>query len=386
MPYKFSRRQTQPYMKRSGKSIIHFHSKHRHAAARVLQSAWRKRKRVVLRNPRSSGIVKSSRSLNAPNTNRFSGRNLIEGHHNPMSRIGYSVLKGLNNAGVIEKRLIAHKQVDYAAPSPIAIDNPKLKSMSAAVVQYSNTEQDSVSNQPAYGITEIAKVGAFQISNTNSRDKYVFYKNFQTEITINTEVAKFATVPDPTESLTLGYCNTLNFRVLLIKKKPGQISAPTGGAPETEANFSNSLFLGYDGNPVGTSNVLGYTGTIAQKLVTGQDVLGRKINSKYWQVLQDKRFNLTVPVPNTAGTEGKYPAYKRLVFKHPIMEKVNVSTSQAGTRPLDWDDQYLCLILAGLPNSSAAVLSDAGGTGVVVPETTKLWRYSVRGFTSYMDA
>jgi hypothetical protein len=173
---------------------------------------------------------------------------------------------------------------------------------------------------------------------------------------------------------------------MLIKKRPNFSNTNAGtGTPIIEPNFSNSLFLGYDGDPYGLTQKYGQANAGPQTVAGPTDVMLGKLNNKNWQVLQDKQFCLSIPVANTAGAEGKYPHMKKLVFRHPIMEKVQVSTANAGTRPMDWNDQYTLVILAGLPNSSAAHDAISAPT-TPVPQTSKLWRITSRGFTSYLDA
>lgn len=371
---KFSRRMTQPYVNRSRSGLVQ--------TRRKPNRRYRGSKK---QNPKASyGHTKSKRSVNAPNQNNFTkGRFMTLKHNHDLSREGYKIMKQLTKGGVLEKRVIAHSKSNYITPGSIATSNQLLRSMSGVYLNYSYVPIDAASSANATGISSGMLQQAFLIGSGTSSDKFVFFKNFQTEITITTEASSFQGIPDPAQSAELGYCNNLNFRVLLIKKKPGLIDAPPSGTPLTEATYSNSLFLGYNNDPYGFTQKYG-SATIGNE-ASPMDVLMGKINKSHWQVLQDKKFCLSVPVANTAGAEGKYPTMKKLVFRHPIMQKVQVSTDNVGTRPLDWNDQFQLLVLAGLPNSSAA--QDAVGTPTtVVPTTARLWRWSARGFTSYIDA
>lgn len=371
---KFSRRMTQPYVNKSRTGLVQ--------TRRKPNRRYRGSKK---QNPKAShGHTKYKRSVNAPNQNNFTrGRFMTLKHNHDLSKSGYHILKQLTKGGILEKRLIEHSKSDYQVPGAVATGNQLLQSMSGMYLNYSYVPLDSASTTGATGIPTGTLQQAFQISGTVSGDKFVFFKNFQTEITITTEVSSFQGIPDPASAAELGYCNNLNFRVLLIKKKPGLVDAPPAGTPLTEANYANSLFLGYKNDPYGFTQK--YGSTINGNEAAPMDVLMGKINKSHWQVLQDKKFCLSVPVANTAGAEGKYPTMKKLVFRHPIMQKVQISTTNLGTRPLDWNDQFQLVVLAGLPNSSAAHDSIAT-PATVVPTTARLWRWSARGFTSYIDA
>ena len=349
-------------------------------AARRIQAAWRAR--AARRRPQYSN-TKSVRSVNKPNQSRFKGRNMVADHKR-LSRFNYKMLKGLTGSGILEKRLISHTKVNYDSPSLVATLNNNLRSMSGYLINYSTTDGNAEDIAATTGIPAGPIAQAFQISGTTSQDRYVYYKNFRTEVTLTTEASSFAGVPDPTNAAQLGYVNQLNFRVLFLKRKPGlktgQISTP---ASINEPTLANSLFLGYNNVPYGLTREYGQVATSIVGQSAPIDVMLGKINHAQWQVLQDKQFPLSVPVANVAGAESKYPNMKKLIFSHPINEKVLVSTNSTGTFPMDWNDKYMCVILAGLPNSSNAVL--AGSTGLV-PVTNRLWKCSLRGFTSYLDA
>ena len=370
------RRQTQPQFNRGSRPVYH--------ANRSL--ALRRKRWMInfLNRPENSGRIKSKRSVNKPNAQRFRGRNMIEGHKF-IGSFNNKMLKGLTGTGILEKRLIKHGQGDYKSPQDIATDNAKLRSSSGLAILYSSKDLATIDNATNTGIPAGYKVGAFALSATSSKDKYIFYKNFRTEITITTEASTFAGAPDPTQATQLGYVNNLNFRVLLVKKKTGlQVGNPSGVPynPD-EPSISNSLFLGYGNNPYGLTREYGDTASTQNNAVAPIDLQMGKINKGMWQVLQDKQFCLSVPVANVAGAESKYPNMKKLIFSHKINEKVLVSTASLGTEPLDWSDRYICLIFASLPNSSNATLGGATG---LLPKTDRLWKVSSRGFTSYLDA
>jgi len=349
-----------------------------HRAAAVIQRAYRKRRWG--QGPKYSN-TKSVRSVNAPNQQRFKGRNLNE-HHKSIGRFNTKMLKGLTGTGILEKRLVKHLSVDYDNPAFIANINPTLRSMSGKIINYSNNDPNAEDVAAATGIPDQISAQAFAISGAASADRFVFYKNFRTEITINTEAATFAGAPDPAEAAQLGFVNTLNFRVLLVKRKPGTKLFNSGIPLDVEPTLSNSLFLGYNNVPYGLTREYGQPATSIVGRAAPFDVQLGKINKGMWQVLQDKQFPLSVPVPNVAGAESKYPNYKKLIFSHKIHEKVQVSTTALGTFPLDWDSKYHCIILCGVPNSSNATI---GGTTAVIPRTDRLWKVSLRGFTSYVD-
>jgi len=353
------------------------HHANRTVAARRIQAAWRKRR------PQAS-YTKSVRSVNKPNQSRFRGRNLIQGHKF-IGKFNNKMLHGLTGTGILEKRLIRHGSPDYKNPSVIATDNPKLRSMSGYVLQYSNKDQPSVDIAAATGITAGTVMSAFALGTLPSADRYVFYKNFQSEVTITTEASTFAGAPDPTQATQLGYVNQLNFRVLLLKRKPGLAVGNPSGVPfnPQEPTMTNSLYLGYGNNAYGFTRQYGDTASTPNNAVAPIDAMLGKINKGMWQVLQDKQFPLSVPVANVAGAESKYPNMKKLVFSHKINEKVLVSQAALGTEPLDWEHNYMTVILAGIPNSSNATLLPAVG---LVPDTTRLWKVTARGFTSYLDA
>ncbi len=372
----FSRRATMPYY-RAG-SRPHYHAT-RSIAVRKIQSAWRKKRS----NPRYSN-TKSVRSVNQPNSQRFKGRNMVQGHKF-IGNFNNKMLHGLTGTGILEKRLIRHSTADYQVPSQIASDNAKLRSASAVRISYSNKDPLTIDSATNTGISSGYDAQAFQLSSTPSNDRYIFYKNFRTEIIITTEASTFAGAPDPTQQAQLGFVNTLNFRVLLIKKKSGlQVGNPSGVPfnPQ-EPSVTNSLFLGYDNIPYGLTRKYGDATSQQNNAVAPIDLMMGKINKSMWQVLQDKQFPLSVPVANVAGAESKYPNMKKLIFSHKINEKVLVSTQGVGTAPLDWNDKYICLVFAGLPNSSNATL---GGATALLPTTDRLWKVSSRGFTSYLDA
>jgi len=371
------RRQTQPNFRRGSRPVYHAN---RSIAASRIQRFWR---RANTSKPNYSN-TKSKRSVNQPNSQRFRGRNMVQGHKF-IGSFNNKVLQGLTGTGILEKRLIRHGIADYNQPQDIASDNAKLRSSSGLIITYSNKDVAPIDLATNTGIPAGYGVSAFALSNTASKDRYIFYKNFRTEITITTEASTFAGAPDPTQSAQLGYVNNLNFRVLLVKKKTGlQIGNPSGVpfAPD-EPSITNSLFLGYGNNPYGLSRAYGDTVSQQGNAVAPIDLQMGKINKGMWQVLQDKQFVLSVPVANVAGAESKYPNMKKLIFSHKINEKVLVSTNNLGTLPLDWSDRYMCLIFASLPNSSNATL---GGATALLPKTAKLWKVSSRGFTSYLDA
>lgn len=370
----FSRRATQPRLLPWSKQRAH-----RSIAARKIQHYWRKRKAATYSH------TKSVRSVNQPNSSRFKGRNMVKDHQR-LSKFNYKMLKGLTGSGILEKRLIRHSQANYDTVSTVASNNIFLRSMSGYLVNYSTTDLLPEDSAATTGITAGPTAQAFAIGTLPSQDRYVFYKNFRTEITITTEASTFAGAPDPTQAGQLGYVNSLNFRVLLLKRKAGlktgQIAVPTSA---NEPTLSNSLFLGYDNIPYGFTRKFGEQPASIVGAPTPIDVMLGKINKAQWQVLQDKQFPLSVPVANVAGADSKYPNMKKLIFSHPINEKVLVSTNATGTFPMDFDDKYMCIILAGIPNSSNAVLQPSPPTGVV-PTTNRLWRATTRGFTSYLDA
>lgn len=327
--------------------------------------------------------VKSKRSVNAPNQIKFKGKNMTLRHRNDLSKAGFKIFKQLTKGGVLEKRLIQHNRFNYEPADNIAGSNNYLQTMSGISLNYGQTAPDPASVGTSSGIPKQIYLSGFQIGAGVSPDKYVFLKNFQSEITITTMASNFQGIPDPAQAAELSYVNTLNFRVLLLQKKPG-FKTTAGLGPQTiEPNFANSLFLNYNNDPIGLSQ--DYGGSTFSNSVSPIDVLMGKMNMGMWNVLQDKRFLLSVPVANVAGAESKYPNMKKLVFKHPINQKVQVSTGSTGTKPLDWDDSYHVLIFAGLPNSSAA-FDSINQPITVVPRTNKLWRVSTRGFTSYIDA
>lgn len=373
----FSRRATQPRLPpwsrhRAAQSMGRGH------AARRIQKFWRDRKRP------NYSHTKSVRSVNKPNMSRFKGRNMVAGHKY-IGRFNSKMLKGLTGSGILEKRLIQHSKVNYATPSLIATSNLFLRSMSGYIANYSSVDLNAEDLAATTGIPAGNQQNGFGISTTVSNDRYVFYKNFQTEITITTEASTFAGVPDPTSAAQLGYVNQLNFRVLLLKRKPGLNTGNSSGVPNVpvDATLANSLLLGYDNIPYGFNRSYGQpVGTGGSGAAPIDCFLG-KVSNCHWQVLQDKQFPLSVPVANVAGAESKYPNMKKLVFSHKINEKVLVSNNAQGTFPMDLDDKYMCVILAGVPNSSNAVLNSSTG---LVPTTNRLWKVSMRGFTSYLDA
>ena len=356
------------------------HYRNRHVAARRIQAAWRKRQRPWHQTPKYSN-TKSVRSVNAPNMQRFRGTNLNQ-DHKYIGKFNTKMLKGLTGTGILEKRLVKHLAVDYDNPAFVANINPTLRSMSGKIINYSNNDPVAEDVAAATGIPDQISAQAFAISGAASADRYVFYKNFRTEITINTEAATFAGAPDPAEAAQLGFVNTLNFRVLLVKRKPGTKLFNSGIPLNVEPTIANSLFLGYNNVPYGLTREYGEPPASIVGRAAPFDVQLGKINKGMWQVLQDKQFPLSVPVPNVAGAESKYPNYKKLIFSHKINEKVQVSTTTLGTFPLDWDSKYHCLIFCGIPNSSNATI---GGTTAVIPRTDRLWKVSLRGFTSYVD-
>lgn len=362
----------------------------RSIAAKKIQRRWR----AIKAKPRYGGGYKSKRSLNGPNTNRFKGRNMVQHHDKTMSKLGFKVMQQLSNAGVIEKRLISHSQLIYQGGSQIATLNPKLASMSGLLLNYGSNQIPQLDYAQGTGITSGFNLSGFQISSGTSGDKYVFYKNFQSELTITTEAANFSGAPDPTNAAQLGFVNTLNFRVLLLQRRvdavsrSGVLSSGAGNTDDlSQAHLYNSLFLGYDGVPFGLCCKLGEDSTApaVSRDACGIDVLTSKINHAHWNVLQDKRFPLSVPVANVAGAESKYPNMKKLVFTHPVMEKVQVVDKQSGIFPKDWNDNYMCIVLCGLPNSSNA-FRNLTTPSVPIPKTAGLWKATTRGFTSYMDA
>jgi len=355
------------------------HANRRAAAATVLQRHYR-RKRMWGQGAKYSN-TKSVRSVNAPNMQRFRGKNLVE-NHKYIGKFNTKMLQGLTGTGILEKRLVKHLSVDYDPAQLVANLNPTLRSMSGKIINYSNNDPIAEDVAAGTGIPDQISAQAFAISGAASADRFVFYKNFRTEITINTEAASFAGAPDPTEATQLGFVNTLNFRVLFVKRKPGTKLLNTGIPLNVEPTIANSLFLGYNNVPYGLTREYGQAPTSIVGRAAPFDVQLGKINKAMWQVLQDKQFPLSVPVPNVAGAESKYPNYKKLVFSHKIHEKVQVSTTTLGTFPLDWDSKYQCIILCGIPNSSNAT---TGGTTAIIPRTDRLWKVSLRGFTSYVD-
>lgn len=361
----------------------HHHMHRRAQAAGVIQNAWRhRRRRTKWGHGAKYSNTKSVRSVNAPNMQRFRGKNLVEGHKY-IGKFNTKMLKGLTGTGILEKRLIRHLPVDYDSPSLIASLNTTLKSMSGKIINYSNNDPSPEDINSNTGIPVPLSAQAFAISSSVSNDRYVFYKNFRTEITINTEASSFAGAPDPTQQAQLGYVNTLNFRVLFVKRKPGTVLKNVTSGLDTEPTIANSLFLGYDNVPFGLTRRYGEGATSIVGRPAPFDVQLGTVNKGMWQVLQDKQFPLSVPVANVAGAESKYPNYKKLVFSHKINEKVLVSTTSVGTFPLDWDSKYQVIILAGIPNSSVATLATPTS---VIPQTNRLWKVSLRGFTSYMDS
>lgn len=372
---KFSRRATMPHYRAGSKPYRHAT---RSIAARKIQRAWRWKK-----HPQSS-YIKNKRSVNKPNQVRFRGQNMVEGHKF-IGSFNNKMLKGLTGSGILEKRLIQHSKVNYATPSLVATSNLFLRSMSGYIANYSSVDLNAEDLGATTGIPAGNSQGAFSISTSTSTDRYVFFKNFQTEITLTTEASTFAGVPDPTSATQLGYVNQLNFRVILLKRKAGLNTGNSSGVPNVpvEATLANSLLLGYDNIPFGFNREYGQPVGTGGSGSAPIDVMLGKLSNIHWQVLQDKQFPLSVPVANVAGAESKYPNMKKLVFKHPINEKVLVSNRAQGTFPMDLDDKYMCVILAGLPNSSNAVLQSSTG---LVPTTNRLWKVSMRGFTSYLDA
>lgn len=364
------------------RNVRSHHANRRRKAALIIQRAYR-RKRYYKSKPKYSN-TKSVRSVNAPNSSLYRGRNMVQ-NHKYIGKFNSKMLHGLTGTGILEKRLIKHLSVDYDNPALVANVNPALRSMSGKIINYSNNDPDAQNVAAATGIPDQLSAQAFVLSSGASRDRYVFLKNFQTEITITTEATTFAGAPDPTEAAQLGYVNTLNFRVLLLKRKPGNKLINTGIPLDQEPTLSNSLFLGYDNQPFGLTRNYGEAVASIVGRAAPIDVQFGTINKGMWQVLQDKQFPLSVPVANVAGAESKYPNMKKLVFSHKINEKVMVSTTTLGTFPLDWDSKYMCVILAGLPNSSIAT---TGGVTppTPIPRTNGLWKVSTRGFTSYMDA
>ncbi len=345
---------------------------------------YNNKKRYWKKKPQSS-YWKSKRSVNKPNQLGFAGRNMVQGHQY-IGKFNHQMLKGLTGSGILEKRVIPHSKINYRDPSLIATGNIFLRSMSGYIANYSSVDLNTEDVTAATGITAGDAVNGFGISNVVSTDRYVFYKNFQTEITITTEASTFAGVPDPTSAAQLGYINQLNFRVLLLKRKPGLNTGNTTGVPNpvVDATLSNSLLLGYNNIPYGFTREYGQAVGVGGSGAAPIDVMLGKINNAHWQLLQDKQFPLSVPVANVAGAESKYPNMKKLIFNHSINEKVLVSNNAQGTFPMDLDDKYMCVILAGLPNSSNAVLQPA--VGGLVPQTNRLWKVSMRGYTSYLDA
>lgn len=378
-PYKgFSRRTTQQAI---GKGITNY-------TGSSFTYRRRKARKNMRTNPKRS-YVKSKRGVNKPNAYTFRGKNMTL-HHTNLSRFNNKMLKGLTGTGILEKRMIPHRRYDYASAGYIAQNNISLKSSSAVCLNHSDTDPLTENTTLGAGIPQQFGLSSFKISGVSSRDRYVFYKNFCSEVTITTNVSTFTGVPDPTSAAQLGFLNYLNFRVLLLKCKPGNL---TGNAfqgspiPVQQPLLTNSLLLGYANEPYGFTRALGeqpITTATAQPCKS-QDLQFGKINKMHWQVLQDKQFILSVPIANTAGSETKYPTMKKLTFNHPINEKVLVSNATQGTFPMDWDNKYMTVIIAGLPNSAAAVTTQGSSPPIPVPDTSRLWSFSTRGYTSYLD-
>lgn len=389
MPYKFSRRQTQPYV-RNGRLVKTIP---RHSAASKIQSWFRRRKK-------SFRPMATKRFGRAQNSNRYvtkvRGKYLTD-NPTPMSRATAHVTRGLSNAGVIEKRLIQHVRQDYVRNAKIFTNNPKLDLMSGAYIKYGFPDITAQDGSANLGIQMGEAVDAFTIAAAGgSADRYAFYKNFQTEITINTSAISLTngvSSPVLTSQQVLAMSQPLNFRVILLQKKPdarnnNYSATPTG---VNEVLWSNALLMGYDESPYGPVSVYA-SPTGGSNIATQQDMLWGKLNFKHFRVLEDRKFSLSVPQSSwnaaAAGISGagvrsdqKLPSMKKLVFSHPINQKTLVhATGAAAVRPIDMNTQFFALILCGQPNSPILTVAPSN------PSTVGLWAHSIRGFTSYLDA
>lgn len=389
MPYKFSRRSTQLPVRhtRRGATLVNVKRKVH------FKSSYRKK---PMRYKRFGRTANSSRY-----TSKVRGKYLTD-NPTPMSRLSARVTHGLSDAGVIEKRLIPHNRWDYQRNGKIFTNNPKLDLMSGAYLQYGFTNPTASDINLNNGISIGNEIDAFTIAAAGgSRDRYAFYKNFQTEIVINTINVNYlngATAPVLTSEQIAACANPLNFRVLLLQKKPdarnNNYAQAATANPLNEVLWSNSLLQGYDESPYGPID--SYAGSGASNVCAQQDLLWGKMNFKHYRVLEDRKFSLSVPqssithaVPTTIGgqavrSEQKLPTMKKLVFSHPINQKVQV-TAQGGTavRPIDMNTQFFALILCGLPNVNIQAVAVPPA---INPTTVGLWNHSVRGFTSYLDA
>lgn len=396
MPYKFSRRQTQPYMKRRGHGIVRFSHVRgpRSLAASKIQRAFRNRKRPM-------AYKRFGRTMNQSRyTQKIRGKYLTD-NPTPMSRLSARVTHGLSDAGVIEKRLIQHNRWDYQRNGKIFTNNPKLDLMSGAYLQYGFTAPTASDITLGLGVSVGNEIDAFTIAAAGgSRDRYAFYKNFQTEIVINTVNINYlngVTAPVLTSAQIAAAANPLNFRILLLQKKPdarnNNYAQSSTANPLNEVLWQNSLLQGYDESPYGPIDA--YAGSGASNVCSQQDLLWGKMNYKHYRVLEDRKFSLSVPQSSITHaatgiggqairSEQKLPTMKKLVFSHPINQKVQV-TALGGTavRPIDMNTQFFCLILCGLPNNNTQTVATPPA---VNPTTVGLWNHSVRGFTSYLDA
>ena len=382
MPYKFSRRATQPYVRvtRRGATLVNVKRK----------VHYKKKKGFNYRVKKWA--TKNRFGKNSMFQNHSKSHSYLDPTPDILSKKNASVFRGLTNAGVLEKRVIPHRRYNYVASDLGFTSNVALGGMSFCGIQLgSPTASDDTT--AGTGITNIQDARAFIINpsytgNVQS-DRYVHYKNLQSEVTICTKnISLDASGENPiiSRQQLLASSLPLSFRVLLCQKRQTARSAYTSGvASNPVVNWNNSLLQGYDQTPYGPCQNINNT---TPNVCRSQDLLWGQPNLQHYRVLEDKKFTLSCPqsqigleVNPSNRQDTKYPIMKKLVFNHPISKKVLVSTiGQPNIAPQDMNDQYFILVMCGQPANSAQTANPAN------PVTSGLWNLSYRGFTSYIDA
>lgn len=377
MPYKFSRRSTMPYIRHSRRGATMVHHKKK--------AVYRKRrtfapKRTLYKAQKKSMYQDKSRN-----------RSYLDPTPDILSKRNLSVFRGLTNAGVLEKRVIAHRRINYQDSELGFTGNVALGGMSFNGIQLGSPTAAS-DTTAGTGITNVTNVGGFTINpsfvgNAQS-DRYVHYKNLQSEVMISTKNITFdlSGVSSLTAGQIAGASLPISFRVLLCQKRQNSRSAFSSGiATSPVVNWNNSLLQGYDQTPYGPNSNINAQ---APNQCRSSDLLWGNPNLQHYRILEDKKFTLSCPQSQvglalnpTNRQDSKYPVMKKLVFNHPISKKVLVSTiGQPDIAPQDMNDQYFILVMAGQPSNSAQTASPLN------PVTSGLWSMSYRGFTSYIDA
>lgn len=236
------------------------------------------------------------------------------------SRVQYQINKAVSRAvnGLAENKIIALDNVNEVSPSriqPLAL---------------ATTKSFTLGNIPTVwsGITGLQTLSGMSfplgVGHAQRDGKYIYLQ--KTRVTMEIDMN---TIPD--------FSIPVEFRVICCKAR--RANNPSG----ITNNFSQTLFLGTDGNEFGHAT----TG------INGTDLMVQPINKKDWSVFADKKFMLTNPLLQqdlsgsgvTTTYAGKYPVFKRMVFNLPFNTKTEIDTTMAD-RPADIDYNYVMVVYA----------------------------------------